>query len=155
MRWWHLSFTQHDHINCFCLNSLILPLCHHFSIWISRASLLVSVCVRETEKRRYSVCCECQLISRSPRWCVFACSLGCGLMHLTAVCCHGNRVCVSVCVCAHMPQCRGLTEGVFYCCCSAGSLSAVVQLPLALAGPKPCAFIHLLSMTHHTSNSKA
>lgn len=127
MRWWHLSFTQHDHINCFCLNGLILPLCHHFSIWSSRASLLVSVCVRESEKRRYSVRCECQLIRRSPHCCVFACSLGCGLMHLTAVCYHGNRVSVRTClsVGASLKVCFTalLRQEPVSCCAAAACIS--------------------------------
>lgn len=99
MRWWHLSFTEHNHINCFSLNGLIFPMCHHFSIWSSRASLLMSVCVRERVRNGDIVCLWASTHHYiSLHRCVFACSLGCGLMLLTAVCVTMATVCVCTCL---------------------------------------------------------
>lgn len=63
----------------------------------------VCLCKREGEEWRYGVFVNINSsLYISLHWCVFACSLGCGLMLLTAVCVTMETVCVCVCTCLNV-----------------------------------------------------
>lgn len=148
MRLWHLGFAIYNHIQCFCLNGLILHKCA--IIFLELKQVCSRLCVYERERMGR----ECSPVSAHQFFtslvCICSCSPGCGLMNLTAVRYHGSRV---WCVCVHSsvqgPQWRCVLLPLFrrecVSCCAAAA---------CISGPETVRIYPSFPMTHHTSISK-